>query len=91
MIKTPAQDRVRLSSKLKSWLVNLLLTLAAFLVAGAVAEIAVRWVRGDRMVLFPRYHSKAQYGDYALRRLRPSTVFWHTSRDGHWRFATNAK
>jgi hypothetical protein len=43
------------------------------------------------MVLFPRYHSKAVYGDYTLRRLRPNTVFWHTSRDGRWRFATNAQ
>ena len=42
------------------------------------------------MVLYPRYHSKAVYGAYTLRRLRPNSVFWHTSRDGHWRFVTNA-
>lgn len=91
ILRTLAQDRQGHSSRLKGCLANLLLTLAAFLVAGGVAETAVRWIRGDRMVLFPRYHSKALYGDYTLRRLRPNTVFWHTSRDGHWRFATNAK
>jgi hypothetical protein len=65
--------------------------LVAFLVAGSAAEAAVRWLRGDRMVLFPRYHTKSVYGDYTLRRLHPSTVFWYTSVDGHWRFATNAR
>jgi len=50
----------------------------------------VRWILGDQMVLYPRYHSKAVYGAYTLRRLRPNTVFWHTSIDGHWRFTTNA-
>jgi hypothetical protein len=64
--------------------------LAAVLVVGGAGEAAVRWILGDQMVLYPRYHSKAVYGAYTLRRLRPNTVFWHTSIDGHWRFATNA-
>jgi len=77
--------------RLKEWQANILLMLVALLVAGAGGEVAVRWIYGDRMVLFPRYHSKAVYGDYTLRRLRPNTVFWHTSTDGRWRFAINAK
>ena len=76
---------------MKGWQANLFLGLAAFLVATAGGEIGVRLICGQQMVLFPRYHSKAVYGDYTLRRLRPRTVFWHTSVDGHWRFSTNSK
>lgn len=89
--QTPPPPGQRQGSRLKRPLGNALLVLAAFLVAGAAGEVAVRWTVGDRMVLYPRYHSKAVYGDYTLRRLRPNTVFWHTSLDGHWRFATNAQ
>lgn len=60
-------------------------------IGGVAGEILVRSFLGDRMVLFPRYHSKAVYGDYTLRRLRPNTEFWHTSVDGRWKFVTNAR
>jgi hypothetical protein len=78
-------------SRLKGLLTNLLLMLAVFLLTGTAAELTVRWTVGSRMVLFPRYHSKVVYGEYTLRRLRPNSVFWHTSADGHWRFQTNAQ
>lgn len=87
----PESEEPRHRSRLKGWQANLLLMIAALMVAVIGGEIMVRLIRGDRMVLFPRYHSKAVYGDYVLRRLRPNTVFWHTSVDGHWRFATNAQ
>lgn len=87
----PASHEPRRQSRLKGWQGNFLLMLGAFLLAAVGGEIMVRWIRGDRMVLFPRYHSKAVYGDYVLRRLRPNTVFWHRSIDGVWRFATNAQ
>ena len=86
-----APDEQRHGSRLREWSRRLLLMLAAFVIAAGVGEAAVRWIYGNRMVRFPRYHSKAIYGDYTLRRLRPNTVFWHTSIDGHWRFATNAR
>ncbi len=89
MPRTPAQSEHRQGKRLAGWRANLLLMLAALLVAAALGEVAVRCIRGDQMVLYPRFHSKARYGDYTLRRLRPNTVFWHTSIDGHWRFATN--
>lgn len=53
-------------------------------------EILARLVF-DNTVLFPRYHSAVHYGDYTLRRMRPDTTFWHTSRDGSWEFRTNAQ
>ena len=45
----------------------------------------------EKIVLFPRYHSDANYGEFTLRRLRPNTTFWHTSIDGNWKFVTNAQ
>jgi hypothetical protein len=87
---TAVPDERTPGSRLIDWAGRLLLLLAAVLIAGGAGETAVRWILGDQMVLYPRYHSKAVYGAYTLRRLRPNTVFWHTSRDGHWRFVTNA-
>lgn len=65
--------------------------LVALLIAGALGELGARLLFGDSTNLFPRYHTKAQYGDYELRRIRPDTVFWHTSADGRWKFETNAR
>jgi len=56
-----------------------------------VAEGLVRMTLSDSVVLFPRYHTEADYGDFHIRRLRPNTDFWHTSRDGKWEFKTNAQ
>lgn len=57
----------------------------------AVAEMIVRFTVGDATVLFPRYHTEAQYGDFAIRTIRPNSEFRHTSVDGSWMFRTNAK
>lgn len=70
---------------------NLLLLLVVVCVCLVGAEAVTRWLYGRQIVLYPRYHTAATYGDYTLRRLRPNTVFWHTSVDGSWRFATNAQ
>jgi hypothetical protein len=56
-----------------------------------VAEGIVRLLFGGRIVLFPRFHDKASYGKYTIRRLRPNTTFWHHSVDGSWKFVTNSK
>jgi lysophospholipase L1-like esterase len=57
-----------------------------FLLAEAGARLLSR---GRDVVLFPRYHTDAVYGDFTLRRIRPNTEFWHTSDDGSWKFVTN--
>lgn len=55
------------------------------------AELVVRLTIADEIVLFPRYHAAARYGEYTLRRLRPDSTFWHTSADGRWKFETNSR
>ena len=70
---------------------NLLLLLVFSVGAYGVAEVTVRLLFKDSIILFPRYHTDAQYGEYTLRTIRPNTVFWHTSVDGSWRFETNAQ
>lgn len=54
-----------------------------------LGEGVVRAFYGDGIVLFPRYHTDATYGDYTLRRIRSDAEFRHTSVDGSWTFITN--
>jgi hypothetical protein len=56
-----------------------------------LAEWVIRLLYADDTVLFPRYHTDAQYGDYTLRRIRPDSRFVHTSIDGRWEFVTNGQ
>lgn len=56
-----------------------------------LAEVAVRALYKDETVMFPRYHTDYRYGPYTLRGIRANAEFWHTSRDGSWRFVTNGK
>jgi len=69
--------------------VNLSLALGTLLFCGLLGEAAVRCTLKRTMGLFPRYHTDAQYGDFTIRRLRPDTVFSHTTFDGTWQFRTN--
>ena len=78
-------------SKLKKVATNLLVMIVAVVLVFGAAEFAVRLLFKDDVVLFPRYHTSAQYGQFALRRIRPNSVFWHTSVDGRWRFETNSQ
>jgi len=78
----------RRSRRLRTKLGLLLASTVVFLL---LSEVAVRLLSGDKLVLFPRYHTAAQYGEYRLRRLRPSSVFRHTSIDGSWEFVTNSR
>jgi hypothetical protein len=76
---------------LRRFLIPTLVIIASTAIALLCAEGIVRAVYRSRVVLFPRYHSGAHYGDYHIRRLRPRTTFWHRSIDGSWKFVTNAQ
>jgi GDSL-like lipase/acylhydrolase family protein len=56
-----------------------------------LAEGAIRVLYVKQLVLFPRYHTSAHYGEYTIRRLRPNMSFTHTSADGTFHFRTNNK
>ena len=76
---------------MKSWLSGILafaVTTAAMLLLG---EWVVRILYADSTVLFPRYHTDVQYGDFTIRRIRPDSSFRHTSIDGSWEFVTNSQ
>ena len=76
--------------RLTTWMTNLaLLTLVVLAMLG-IGEIVVRQTLVNP-ILFPRYHTDASYGEFVLRRMRPNSEFWHTTRDGSWRFVTNAQ
>jgi hypothetical protein len=66
------------------------LFLMTCLFAVLLVEGGVRLALGDRIVLFPRYHTGANYGEFKLRRLRPNEQFHHRSRDGEWEFRINS-
>jgi hypothetical protein len=42
-------------------------------------------------LLYNRFHSVADYGDYVTRRLQPNTTFIHRSMGGTWEFRINAQ
>ncbi|MBI5802532.1 MAG: hypothetical protein HZA92_17635 [Verrucomicrobia bacterium] len=66
------------------------LLVVACLLAALLVEAGVRLTLGDRIVLFPRYHTGADYGEFKLRMLRPNQQFHHRSRDGEWEFRINS-
>ncbi len=70
-------------------IVNVGLFLGVVFACLLIAEGVVRTFMGDTIVLFPRYHTSATYGDFTIRVLRPHSVFKHTSVDGSWKFAIN--
>jgi hypothetical protein len=73
------------------FLKKLSLFAGSLIVCMVMAEGMVRLVLKDSIVLFPRFHSKAEYGPYTIRRLRPNSRFIHQSTDGLWEFITNSK
>lgn len=70
---------------------NITLSFAAIIIALVIGETGLRLFYKKQVVLFPRYTTDAQYGEFTIRRLRPNSVFWHTSVDGSWKFITNAQ
>ncbi|MCR4303434.1 MAG: hypothetical protein NUV63_04285 [Gallionella sp.] len=77
--------------RIKGALVNVALMIFSLGIALAAGEIVVRLLYKEQTVLFPRYHTDYQYGQYIIRGTRPNAEFWHTSVDGTWQFVTNSK
>ena len=75
----------------KKTAVNLALLAVVTLVCLGLCEIGTRRLFGNQILLIPRYHTSAHYGEFTLRRLRPNFQFWHTDPDGRWKFVTNSQ
>ena len=73
---------------MKKILANVAIVLVTTALMLAIGELAVRILYADKTVLYPRYHTDAQYGEFTLRKIRPNSDFWHTSVDGSWQFVT---
>ncbi len=76
---------------MKNRIAGLAVFVAMTLVMLLLGEWVIRALFADETVLFPRYHTDVQYGDYTLRRIRPASRFRHTSIDGSWEFVTNSQ
>lgn len=75
--------------KNRAFIVHLGLALVSTLLALLALEFGVRWALADKVVLFPRNHAEARYGDFVIRRMIPDIGFWHESIDGRWHFKIN--
>jgi lysophospholipase L1-like esterase len=75
-------------TQIKNLFINFAIIILVSISCFFICEFIVRLLYKD-IVLFPRYHTDVQYGQFTLRRIRPNSVFWHTSRDGSWKFTIN--
>jgi len=86
-----------MTSKIKATAINLGIFIIATATVLLFAEFFVRMSLSNtegvgEIILSPRNQTDAQYGDFRLRRLRPDTEWWQTSRTaGAWKFSTNNK
>ena len=83
------RSRVISMTRIRNLLINFSILILALVTIFIIAEFVVRLFYKDETVLFPRYHTGAQYGQFTLRKMRPNSEFWHTSSDGSWKFTIN--
>ncbi len=76
---------------MRAFLSSFALVAISILVACLLGEACLRLFMKDQILMYPRYHTSATYGDFTLRRYRPDATFWHTSVDGAWRYDINAQ
>ena len=77
------------SKKTRDFLIRSGLYLFNIIISLLIIETVLRVGFRDKIVLFPRYHTDAHYGEFTIRRIRSNAVYWHTSIDGSWKFTTN--
>lgn len=87
---TSTEPGTQSPGRLRRFVGGAVIVLIALLIAFLIGEVVVRVAYGDEMVLYPRYHTDYEYGDYTLRGTRPNSTFRHRSIDGEWTFVTNA-
>ena len=76
-------------NRIKNVSITLSISILATVISFVIGEYCVRLLYKDETVMFPRYHTDVQYGQFTIRKIRPNSEFWHTSTDGSWKFTTN--
>jgi len=71
------------------FLQSLFTVFISLLIALLIGEAIIYLLYRHKMVLFPRYVTDAQYGDFQIRRNIPNAHYWHKSVDGRWEFRVN--
>jgi len=69
------------AQRVKAVFTNTGIIILTALIAVAFCELIVRVLYADTIVLFPRYHTDAQYGEFTLRKIRSNADFRHKSVD----------
>ena len=72
-----------------NWIKNSLLVVISSGLALITLEVGVRYIFPDT-VLFNRFHSTVNYGQFQSRTLMKNSEFKHTSKDGKFIFKTNS-
>ncbi|MTI31681.1 hypothetical protein E1171_12755 [Cytophagales bacterium RKSG123] len=80
-----------MKKKPKQKFLNFVLAIISLIMALFIGELVFKAVLGEKMALFPRYHTDAKYGKFTLRKIKPNFTFKHQSPDGVFRFKTNNK
>lgn len=83
--------RLNYKKTIRKCILNTSVCLLSILISFLFCESLIRIFYKQNVVLFPRYHTDASYGEYSIRRLRPNLEFWHTTVDGSWKFTTNSQ
>lgn len=78
-------------NKRKNNLSRIYLLSAGFMISILLGEIIVRVFMKESLVLFPRYQTSAEYGNFKIRKNIPNLKYEHTSSEGIWNFAINSK
>ena len=78
------------AGKKRQLLGNVVVMLIALSVCAVIVESLTRLIYDD-VVLFNRHTETVTYGPFTVRRLERNATFYHESKDGRWRFDTNAQ
>jgi hypothetical protein len=68
-----------------------LLVIVSIFITLLVCEFISYLLFKDKIVIFPRYVTNAQYGNFRIRKNMPNVHYWHKSSDGQWEFFINSQ
>jgi len=76
-------------SKIRKYFINVIISISTIIICFCICEAIGRIFLKENILLYPRYHTRARYGSYVIRKLKPNFEFHHKSYFGSWKFITN--